>query len=84
MAERRERRLTAIVATDVVGYTRLMAMDEEGTLTALQRLSAERLDLAVAEYRGRLVKTAGDGMLYEFASVVEAVGCFVRVQRELA
>jgi len=83
-SERVERRLTAILAADVAGYSRLMGADEEGTLA---RLKAHRRDLAdpkISERRGRIVKTTGDGMLVEFASVVDAVRCAVEIQREMA
>lgn len=82
MAEARvERRLAAILAADVVGYSRLMGADEVGTLRALKEHRKELIDPAIAAHRGRIVKTTGDGMLVEFASVVDAVGCAVAVQR---
>jgi adenylate cyclase len=84
MAERVERRLTAILAADVVGYSRLMGADEEGTLAALKAIRRELVDPRIAEHRGRIVKTTGDGILIEFPSVVEAVACAVAVQREMA
>jgi len=85
MAEERvERRLTAILAADVAGYSRLMAADEEGTLAALKRLRREVADPKIEQHRGRIVNTAGDGLLSEFASVVDAVRCAVEVQREMA
>jgi adenylate cyclase len=65
------RRLAAILAADVAGYSRLMGADEEGTLERLIALRRELLDPKIAEHRGRIVKTTGDGMLVEFASVVE-------------
>ena len=71
--ERVERRLSAILAADVVGYSRLMGADEEGTLARLNAHRRELLDPKIAEHRGRIVKHAGDGMLVEFASVVEAL-----------
>src|ERR1700758_5587457 len=77
------RRLTAILAADVVGYSRLMGQDEEGTH---ERLKAHRLALVdpmIAEHHGRIVKTTGDGMLVEFTSVVDAVRCAVKVQRTM-
>src|SRR5271165_3238977 len=80
--ERVERRLAAILAVDVAGYSRLMGVDEEGTLTALKAIRREVGDPKIAEHRGRIVKTAGDGLLVEFASVVDAVRCAVEVQRE--
>jgi adenylate cyclase len=85
MAEERvERRLTAILAADVAGYSRLMAADEEGTLAALKTLRREVTDPKIKEHRGRIVNTTGDGLLSEFASVVDAVRCAVEVQREMA
>src|SRR5712671_2526767 len=82
--ERVERRLTAILAADVVGYSRLMGVDEEGTLAALKMLRREVADPKIKEHRGRIVHTTGDGLLGEFASVVDAVRCAVEVQREMA
>jgi adenylate cyclase len=82
--ERAERRLTAILAADVAGYSRLMAADEEGTLAALKTLRREVTDRKIKEHRGRIVNTTGDGLLCEFASVVDAVRCAVEVQREMA
>jgi adenylate cyclase len=82
--ERVERRLTAILAADVAGYSRLMGEDEEGTLATLKGHRRELLDPKIAEHRGRIVKTTGDGLLVEFASVVDAVRCAVEVQREMA
>jgi adenylate cyclase len=79
--ERVERRLTAIMAADVVAYSRLMGADEEGTLAQLKTCRRELVDPKIAEHRGRIVKTTGDGMLVEFASVVDAVRCAVEVQR---
>src|SRR6266481_1744488 len=76
-----ERRLAAIVAMDVVGYSRLMGADEVGTLTALKSHRTALLDPVVAAHHGRLVKSTGDGLLLEFASVVDAIGCAVAVQR---
>src|SRR5262249_4650588 len=79
-----ERRLAAILAADVVGYSRLMGADEEGTLAQLKALRRELADPKIKEHRGRIVKTTGDGLLVEFASVVDAVRCAVEVQREMA
>ena len=79
-----ERRLAAILAADVAGYSRLMGADEEGTLAALKTLRRELTDPKIKEHRGRIVKTTGDGLLLEFASVVDAVRCAVEVQREMA
>ena len=82
MAEERiVRRLAAILAADVVGYSRLMGADEEGTLAALKACRRELLDPKIAEYQGRIVKTTGDGALVEFASVVDAVRCALDIQR---
>jgi adenylate cyclase len=75
-----ERRLAAILAADVASYSRLMGADEEGTLAALQAHRREILDPRIAAHRGRIVKTTGDGLLVEFASVVDATRCAVEVQ----
>ena len=79
-----ERKLAAIVAADVVGYSRLIRADEEGTLLALRSLREELIDPKIEEHRGRTVKLMGDGMLVEFASVVDAVACGAAIQRALA
>jgi class 3 adenylate cyclase/pimeloyl-ACP methyl ester carboxylesterase len=76
-----QRRLAAILAADVVGYSRLMGIDEMGTLATLKSHRRELVDSVIAEHHGRIVKTTGDGMLVEFASVVDAVGCAVSIQR---
>ena len=76
-----ERRLAAIMAADVVSYSRLMGADEVGTLRTLKAHRRELVDPAIAGHHGRIVKTTGDGMLVEFASVVDAVACAVAVQR---
>ena len=78
------RRLAAILAADVAGYSRLMGADEEGTLERLKALRHELLDPKIAEHHGRIVKTTGDGLLVEFASVVDAVRCAVAVQQAMA
>src|SRR5262249_46456160 len=78
------RRLAAILAADVAGYSRLIGADEGGTLERLRALRRELLDPKIAEHRGRLVKTTGDGLLVEFGSVVDALRCAVEVQREMA
>jgi adenylate cyclase len=78
--ERVERRLTAILASDIAGYSRLIGLDEEGTIARLRSLRREVIDPAIAAYHGRVVKTTGDGLLVEFRSVVEAVRCAVIVQ----
>ncbi len=77
------RRLAAILAADVAGYSRLMERDEEGTLDRLKALRGELFDPKIAEHRGRIVKTTGDGLLVEFASVVDAVRCAVAVQQAM-
>jgi adenylate cyclase len=77
------RRLAAILAADVAGYSRLMGADEEGTLERLKALRRELLDPQIAAHHGRIVKTTGDGMLVEFASVVDAVRCAVAVQQAM-
>src|SRR5690348_7790580 len=76
-----ERRLAAIFAADVAGYSRLMGADEEGTHERLMAHRRELVDPKVGLHRGRIVKTTGDGMLVEFPSVVDAVRCAVEVQR---
>jgi TolB-like protein/class 3 adenylate cyclase/tetratricopeptide (TPR) repeat protein len=81
--ERVERRLAAILAVDVAGYSRLMGADEEGTHAAMLAVRREVGDPKIREHRGRIVKTTGDGLLVEFASVVDAVRCAVEVQREM-
>jgi adenylate cyclase len=78
------RRLAAILAADVAGYSRLMGADEEGTLARLKAIRRELADPKVKEHHGRIVKTTGDGLLLEFASVVNAVRCAVEVQSEMA
>ena len=78
-----QRRLAAIMAADVVGYSRLMGADEMGTLTSLKAHRRELVDSVIAEHHGRIVKTTGDGMLVEFASVVDAVSCAVNIQRSM-
>jgi adenylate cyclase len=77
------RRLAAILAADVVGYSRMMGADEAGTLTALQRHRETLFDPTVAEHKGRVVKLIGDGTLVEFASVVDAVKCALAIQRAM-
>ena len=78
------RRLAAIIAADVAGYSRLMGADEEGTLEALKAIRRELSDPKVKEHRGRIVNTTGDGLLIEFSSVVDAVRCAVEVQHAMA
>jgi class 3 adenylate cyclase len=81
VSERVERRLSAILAADVAGYSRLMGLDEEGTLAQLKGHRRVLVDPKITEHRGRIVKSTGDGMLVEFASVVDAVRSAVDVQR---
>jgi class 3 adenylate cyclase len=81
--QRTERRLAAILAADVVGYSRLMGKNEEGTHFALRAVWREVTDPKIGEHRGRVVKTTGDGVLVEFASVLDAVRCAVDIQREM-
>ena len=83
-SSRVERRLAAILAADVAGYSRLMGADEEGTLERLKAHRRELVDPKIKEHRGRIVKTTGDGMLAEFPSVVDAVRCAVEIQRGMA
>src|SRR5580704_592351 len=85
MAEQRvERRLAAILAADVAGYSLLMGVDEEGTLARLNAHRREFLEPTVAEYRGRIVKRTGDGILVEFGSAVDATRCAIQTQRGMA
>src|SRR5690349_7341566 len=79
-----ERRLAAIVATDIVGYSRLIEQDEKSTLTSIRTLRREVLDPLLAEHHGRIVKLMGDGIIAEFASVVDAVSCAVAAQQRVA
>ena len=79
-----ERRLAAILAADVAGYSRLIEADEEGTLGRLKALRAALIDPKIAGHKGRIVKTTGDGLLVEFASVVDALRCAAEVQTALA
>src|SRR5262245_31180261 len=78
------RRLVAILAADVVGYSRLMEVDEVGTLARLKAHRLELLDPAIARNHGRIIKTTGDGLLVEFLSVIDAVACAVEVQQRMA
>src|SRR5437016_2970738 len=82
--ERVERRLAAVLATDVAEYSRLMGDDEEGTLARLKAVRKGIVDPTIASHRGHIVKTTGDGMLVEFASAVDAVRNAVEVQRSMA
>jgi class 3 adenylate cyclase/pimeloyl-ACP methyl ester carboxylesterase len=83
-SERPNRRLAAILAADIAGYSRLMGADEEGTHAQLKAHRLALIDPKIAEHRGRIVKTTGDGMLVEFASIVDALRCAVEVQRGMA
>src|SRR5579872_6409387 len=82
--ERVERRLVAVLAADVAGYSRLMGADEEGTLARLKAMRRTLVDPTIAVHRGRIVKTTGDGMLVEFASAVDAARGAAEVQRAMA
>src|SRR6476619_5671548 len=82
--ERVERRLAAILAADVAGYSRLIGADEEGTLARLRSIRGEVIAPTLAAHHGRLVKTTGDGLLVGFASVVDALRCAVEVQQSMA
>src|SRR3954468_22862846 len=81
--QRTERRLAAILAADVAGYSRLIGADEEGTLARLRAIRRELTDPKIIEHRGRIVKTTGDGLLIEFTSVVDALRCAVEVQEAM-
>ena len=81
--ERLKRRLAAILSADVVGYARLMGADEAGTLARLNTLRREILDPTISAHSGRVVKLMGDGVLAEFASVVEAVNCAIEIQQQV-
>src|SRR6516165_267281 len=82
--ERVQRRLAAILAADVVGYSRMMQADEAGTMAALKSRRTEILQPLVSKHHGRIVKIMGDGVLVEFTSAVEAVGCAVGLQEAMA
>jgi len=82
--ERTERRLAAILAADVAGYSRLIGQDEAGTLARLRAHRRELIDPEISVHRGRLVKTTGDGFLVEFGSVLEALRCAVEIQQQMA
>src|SRR6476469_11258195 len=81
--ERLERRLAAILAADVAGYSRLMGVDEAGTLATLKAYQSELVYPKIAEHRGRIVKTTGDGALVEFVSAVDAMRCAMEIQRAM-
>src|SRR6266446_6220865 len=82
--ERVERRLAAVLAADVAGYSRLIGVDEEGTLDRIRSIRADVIDPKIAAHHGRLVNTAGDGLLVEFGSVVDALRCATEVQQAMA
>ena len=84
MAPRTERKLAAILAADVVGYSRMVGEDEAGTIARLKALRKDFIEPLIAEYHGRIVKLMGDGALVEFASAVDAVECAVAVQNGVA
>ena len=78
------RRLAAILAADVAGYSRLIEADEEGTLNRLKSIRADIIDPKITQHRGRIVKTTGDGLLVEFSSVVDALRCATEIQSGMA
>ena len=82
--ERAQRRLAAILAADVVGYSRMMERDEAGTLAALKARRSKVLQPVVSNHRGRIIKVMGDGVLVEFASAVDAVECAVQLQADMS
>ena len=84
VGDRLERRLAAVLAADVAGYSRLTGADEEGTLARLKVIRKSLIDPAIASHRGHIVKTTGDGMLAEFASAVDAARCSAEFQRDMA
>jgi len=79
-----ERKLAAIVAADIVGYSRLMEVDEVGTLQALKIIRKNYTDPLIDEYGGKIVKTTGDGLLVDFLSIVDAVSCAIEIQRSIS
>src|ERR1700736_4706605 len=81
--ERLQRRLAAILSADVVGYSRLMGIDEAGTLSRLNALRGELIYPTIAAHSGRIVKLMGDGALVEFASAVDAVTCAIEIQKQI-
>src|SRR5499427_6569790 len=82
--ERVERKLAAILAADVAGYSRLIGADEEGTLARLKAHRRELIDPKIGEHKGRIVKTTGDGLLVEFGSVIDALRCATEIQTGMA
>ena len=83
-SERANRRLAAILAADVVGFSRLVSADEEGTINRLSELRNNEIDPAIDQHNGRIFKTTGDGILAEFSSVVDAVRSAIQIQEKLA
>ena len=81
--ERLQRRLAAVLAADVVGYSRLMGVDEAGTLARLKAMRRDLLDPTIAAHSGRVVKLMGDGVLVEFGSAVDAVACAIEIQKHV-
>src|SRR5437763_14756893 len=84
MAAKIERRIAVVLCADVVGYSRLMGSDEEGTLAALNSVRRDIVDPNIADYRGRIVRSMGDGLLVEFNSVIDAVQCATAIQNAMA
>src|SRR5438046_10002870 len=84
MAAKIERRIAVVLCADVVGYSRLMGSDEEGTLAALNSVRRDIVDPNIADYRGRIVRSMGDGLLVEFNSVIDAVRCATAIQNAMA
>ena len=84
MAAKIERRIAVVLCADVVGYSCLMGSNEEGTLAALNTVRREIVDPKIADYRGRTVRSMGDGLLVEFNSVVDAVQCAIEIQNAMA
>ena len=80
LGERMQRRLVAILAADVAGYSRLVALDEERTISTLHRFRNELIDPGIDRYHGRIANTAGDSLLVEFPSVIEALRCAIEIQ----
>jgi adenylate cyclase len=84
MPQHEQRRLAAILAADMAGYSRLVGIDEQGTIARQRLLRADVIDPQLDEYGGRIVSTSGDGLLVEFASIVGAVACAADIQRAMA
>src|SRR5437763_9601650 len=83
MTAKIERRIAVVLCADVVGYSRLIGSDEEGTLAALNSVRRDIVDPTIADYRGRTVRSMGDGLLVEFNSVVDAVQCAIGIQNAM-